>query len=76
VGEIVALTHAVRRELQLPADGLKAEIQASTVVHKVPGAIKMIIHGAGHLLNMEKQKELNQLVLSFLESLVPRGFII
>jgi transposase len=33
VGEIVALTHAVRRELQLQADGLKAAIQASSVVH-------------------------------------------
>ena len=48
----------------------------SLLCAKVPGTIKMIVHGAGHLLNMEKQKEFNQLVLNFLESLVPRGFII
>jgi len=33
VGEIVALTHAVRQQLQPQADQLKAEVQASTVVH-------------------------------------------
>jgi pimeloyl-ACP methyl ester carboxylesterase len=48
----------------------------SLLCAKVPGTIKMIVHGAGHLLNMEKQKEFNQLVLNFLESLVPRGSII
>jgi len=30
----------------------------------------------GHLLNMEKPVEFHQLVLNFLESLVPKGFII
>jgi len=33
VGEIVELTHAARRQLQSKADGLKAEMQASKVVH-------------------------------------------
>ena len=33
VGEIVELTHAARRQLQSNADGLKAEMQASKVVH-------------------------------------------
>jgi transposase len=32
-GEIAELTHQVRRELQSQADGLKAEVQASRVVH-------------------------------------------
>lgn len=32
-GEIVGLTHQVRRELQPQADALKAEVQASRVVH-------------------------------------------
>jgi hypothetical protein len=33
VGEIVALTHAVRKELQPQADKLKGEVQASLIVH-------------------------------------------
>jgi hypothetical protein len=33
VGEIVELTHAVRRELKTEAEKLKAAIQASTIVH-------------------------------------------
>ena len=32
-------------------------------------------NGPGHLLNMEKPVEFNQVVLNLLESLVPEGFI-
>ena len=33
VGELVELTHAVRRQLQAQADQLKAAVQTSTVAH-------------------------------------------
>lgn len=37
VGEIVELTHAVRRQLQRQADQLQAQVQTSTVAHVHPG---------------------------------------
>jgi pimeloyl-ACP methyl ester carboxylesterase len=35
---------------------------------KISGSVKKVIYGAGHLLNMEKPEEFNQLVLTLLES--------
>jgi pimeloyl-ACP methyl ester carboxylesterase len=32
----------------------------------IPGAEKVVIHGAGHMVNMEKPEEFNRTVLNFL----------
>ena len=42
---------------------------ADLLATRIPGAQKAIMHGAAHLLNMEKPEEFNQVVLEFLEKI-------
>jgi pimeloyl-ACP methyl ester carboxylesterase len=39
---------------------------ARTLETGIPGAKKVVIHGAGHMVNMEKPEEFNRVVLEFL----------
>ncbi len=45
------------------------DIIASMIAEQVPDAKKVVIQGAGHMPNMEKPGEFNQIVLDFLKSI-------
>jgi pimeloyl-ACP methyl ester carboxylesterase len=64
LASITAPTLVVVGELDIPRMQDNADL-----LSKIPGARKAFIAGAGHMANMEKPEEVNQLILDFLAEL-------
>jgi 3-oxoadipate enol-lactonase len=61
--EIQTPTLAIVGDLDMP--GILEIVDS--VIKNVPGAEKVVIQGAAHMVNMERPKEFNKAVLKFLD---------
>ena len=69
LGDIKAPTLAIVGELDMP--DIRSIVDL--IAEGVPGAKKLIIEGAAHMVNMEQPKAFDEAVLEFLSSITPGG---